>query len=103
MWGAVAVVSNEPGASHLLSRLGEGSFGGEFAMACWDLYLGLCDLVQSEGPSSGIVLIYSFHSSNQTDFLLLFKYLYLWMCVIALCLGSSQSTRGNKEQTISVP
>lgn len=46
------------------------------------------------------VLIYSFHSANQTDFLFLFKYLY--MCIIALCLNSLQSHWGNKEQTISV-
>lgn len=46
------------------------------------------------------VLIYSFHSANQTDFLPLFKYLY--MCVTALCLDSLQSRQGNKEQTISV-
>lgn len=42
----------------------------------------------------------SFHSLNETDFLFLFKYLY--MCVIGLCSNSLQSHRGNKEQTISV-
>lgn len=66
----------------------------------------VCDLpstvVQCEGPSSGIICFHfcPFHSVNQTDFLFLFKYLY--MCVIASCLNSLQSDRGNKEQTISV-
>lgn len=115
MRGAAIAVSNKPGAAR---RWGEKGRGPGWAAAGHGGPGGFCHRLLGVTPRTLrvtspvppfrvkvplvvlFVLIYSCHSANRTDFLFLFKYLY--MCVIALCSDSLQSRRGNKEQTISV-